>query len=215
LERQIKPTLVFIILTIGMLTLSPVSAEEDTRWFLGFKAGYFSPQEDGWDDIYGDGNVEFVGQGGLKISPKWDIGIEGGYFTEKGSSRTPSGGISTLRQKIQLFPLKVFFIFNAIFEKSQLLVPFAGGGYSHVIFLQSLDGQSTISGDRSGFHGRGGLKILLDIIDPVGADAFNIGWGVKNTYFIMEAQYSRADDFGSDSINLGGWSYLGGIVVEF
>ena len=202
-------------MTIGVLTISQVWAEEDTRWFLGLKGGYFSPQEEGWDEIYGDGNVEFVGQAGFKISPKWDIGIEGGYFTDKGSAKTPSGGISVLRQKIQLFPLKVFFIYNAIFEKNQLLVPFAGGGYSHVIFLQSLDGQSTISGDRSGFHGRAGFKILLDTIDPSAAEAFKMDWGIKNTYFVVEAQFSKVDDFGSDSTDLGGWSYLGGIVVEY
>jgi hypothetical protein len=102
-----------------------------------------------------------------------------------------------------------------ILSEDQLVVPFAGGGYNHIFFRQSLEGKETVKGDRFGYHARMGLQLLLDWLDSGAADTFDLDWGVKNSYLVFEAQYRRVDDFGSESIDLGGWSYMGGLLFEF
>ena len=60
----------------------PTWAADFPRWSIAFKAGYFSPEEDVWKELYGDGNLELMGQFGFKITPKWEVGVDGGYYSD-------------------------------------------------------------------------------------------------------------------------------------
>ncbi len=191
-------------------------ADDFPRWSLGFKSGYFKPALDQWKANYGgSGNIEWAGQLGFKITRRWELGIEGGYFTDSGIALTGSGLPTIYDQKIKLFPLQAYLLYRLIFNEDQLFVPFVGGGYSHFIYRQSLEGKGTIKGSQEGYHARIGLQFLLDWFDPAAADSFNLDMGVKNSYLVFEAQYRKVNGFGSESVDLGGWSYLGSLLFEF
>lgn len=198
--------------------LAPLSVRADDfpHWSLAFKSGYFRPALDQWKNNYGEsGNIEWGGQIGFKILRPWELGVEGGYFTDSGTALTASGLPSISRQKIKLFPLQAYVVYRLIYDEDQILVPFAGGGYTHVLYRQSLGGRGTVKGSQMGYHGRMGLQLLLDWFDPATADSFDLDLGVKNSYLVFEAQYRKVDDFGGESVDLGGWSYLGSLLFEF
>ena len=150
-----------------------------------------------------------------KITRRWELGIEGGYFSDSGTALTTPGQQTIEQQKIKLFPLQAYFIYRLILDEDQLFVPYAGGGYSQFFYQQSLEGEETVKGSQAGYHVRMGLQLLLDWFDPSAANSFDLDLGVKNSYLALEAQYSRVDDFGSDPADLGGWSYLGSLLFEF
>lgn len=212
----IKHTIILLTLIYTVLVTLPARADDFPRWSLWFKGGYFAPSSDQWKANYGSsGNIEWSGQLGFKISRRWELGIEGGYFSDSGTALTASGQTTIYNQKIKLFPLQAYLLYRLIFNEDQFFVPFAGGGYSHFFYRQSLENQETVKGSQDGYHVRMGLQLLLDWFDPAAADSFDADLGVKNSYLVLEVQYSKVDDFGSESIDLGGWSYLGGLLFEF
>ena len=68
-----------------------------------------------------------------------------------------------------------------------------------------------------GYHGRAGLQLLLDNMDPRAAGNLYTDYGIFHTYLFFEAQYIRAmvSDLDGVSVNLGGTSYLAGLLFEF
>jgi hypothetical protein len=82
--------------------------------------------------------------------------------------------------------------------------------------------QSTVKGFADGYHARAGLQLLLDVMDERAATNMLRDYGVYHTYFFIEAQRTRAmidtvatTTMPSESINLGGTSWLGGLLFEF
>ncbi len=194
----------------------PAMADDFPHWSLGFKSGYFTPALDQWKSNYGSsGNIEWSGQLGFKIFRRWELGLEGGYFRDSSTALTVSGRTSIYEQKIRIFPLQAYLLYRLIFDEDQLFVPFVGGGYSHVLSRQSLEGKGTVKGSQEGYHARVGLQLLLDRFDSAAADSFDLDMGVKNSYFVIEAQYRKVNGFGGESLDLGGWSYLGSLLFEF
>ena len=54
-------------------------------------------------------------------------------------------------------------------------------------------------------------------LDQDAANSFYLDYGVEHTYLFIEAQYTRAmiEDLSGQSINVGGTSYLAGLLFEF
>jgi hypothetical protein len=72
------------------------------------------------------------------------------------------------------------------------------------------------SGGTFGWHASFGLKFLLDIIDRQSAAAFDMSWGVNNSYLFAEYMITRIDDFGSDqSFDLSDNQLLFGLAFQF
>ena len=60
------------------------------------------------------------------------------------------------------------------------------------------------------------VRVALDVLDQSAANSFYSDVGVYHAYFFTEARYSRAmANTPSGSVNLGGWSYMGGLLFEF
>lgn len=191
-------------------------AEGSPRWSLALKGGYFAPSVEGWKREYGtEGNF----RGGIdlayKITRRLELGLDIGYFSDEGQALTLSGRVSGVRQTFRLFPLQAFLLYRFIFHEDQIIVPYAGGGYSHFTFRRLLENAKTIRGRFDGWHIRAGLQILLDGFDRVTAEAFEEEIGVSNTYLFFEGQYAKVNDFWSQPTNIGGWSSFSGLLFEF
>ncbi len=108
------------------------------------------------------------------------------------------------------------------------LVPYVGGGLSYYIWW-STNGVGNVStwtdadgknfkarGGVFGFHALGGMKFLLNVIDPEAAANLENAVGIVNTYLFVEYQASFINNFGrSSSINLSGNNIMFGMMVEF
>jgi hypothetical protein len=79
-------------------------------------------------------------------------------------------------------------------------------------YREKVEGQDTVSGSANGYHARGGLQLLLDGLDQSAANGMYMDYGIFHTYLFIEAKYTHAVISG---IDLGGTSYLAGLLFEF
>lgn len=195
----------------------PVMSEAGTpHWSFSLKGGYFMPNVDGWKDHYGSegaatGGIEL----GWKITRQLELSGDIGYFGDSGKAVTAVSGVQSIDTIYHnQVPINISLLFRLVFSNNQIVVPYVGGGYTHIFYWQKLN-NNTVSGDQNGYHIRGGLQFLLDPIEPEAAEDMATIWGVDNTYFFIEGHYSKVDDFGSADYDIGGLSILGGFLLEF
>lgn len=204
----------FLILLIGV---SSTQAAPLPSWSFSIKAGAYQPTAKDYDLQYGNPR-EFRGdlELGYKITRQIEVGLSVGYFMDNGFALGAlTGRVSGVKQQLILIPTQLFLIYQFAFKDGQLLVPYLGGGYTHVTYRRSVEGQDTVIGGKEGYHARAGLKLMLDRLEPSAADKLYENSGIINTYFLLEGQYARVNGFGNSAVNLGGWSYLGGFQFEF
>lgn len=221
------PTLKKILLTLS-LVLIPVMAlagqdnSDQPNWSLELKGGAFFPAAPRWSDFYGNSYTsEFGGALAYKIIQQVEIGIEGTYVGATGNGQALQHGrqpAQASQVSYELIPLNVFVLARGVFAEDQLLVPYVGGGWTRMFYREEIKGQGQkVQGSTNGYHARGGIQLLLDRIDPVSAKAFYNDFHVRHTYFFAEAKYTHAmaGTNPTGSVNLGGSSYLGGLLFEF
>jgi hypothetical protein len=212
------------LLIIAALILVPALARADEplleqpHWSLEVKGGFFYPDIDNWETFYGSKRTgHFAGSLAYKIFRNLEAGFEGGYISDKGRGFAPQHGLQTGSVKYELAPIHAFILLRGMFSESQLLTPYAGGGWTRMFYREKVENQDEVRGSVDGYHARAGLQLLLDDIDPSAANSFYLDYGVQHTYLFVEAQYIRAmtDDISGASVNLGGTSYLAGFLFEF
>ena len=191
---------------------------QDPRWSLELKGGAFFPAVDNWSRYYGSSHVgEWGGAFGYKPLRQIEVGIEGSYLRKTGKGNQPEhqllGGKATYRQ----IPLNLYVVARGIFREDQLLVPYAGGGFSRVFYRTEIAGGEKRSGSVSGYHARGGVQMLLDRLEPDSARNLYEDFGISHTYLLLEGKYTRAmaDTASGGSVDIGGASWLGGFLFEF
>jgi opacity protein-like surface antigen len=187
------------------------------HWSLELKGGLFYPDIKSWKQYYGD---DKIGQYGLAFSYKifrmLELGIEGSYIKDDGQGFAPSHGTTAGSVSYELIPVNVFVLFRGIVNENQWVVPYVGGGYTYMFYREKIQFQNSVNGHTDGYHGRAGLQILLDGLDRGAANNLYRDAGVYHTYLFIEAHYSRAVvNTPTGSVNLGGTSYLGGLLFEF
>ena len=214
------------VLLLLLLTFYPVAAsgaddaqstQNRPHWSLELKGGLFYPAIGNWKQFYGDDSIPQYGLAfSYKILRMLEFGIEGDYIRDNGQGFAPTHGTVAGNVTYQLYPVNVFVLIRGVINENQWFVPYVGGGYTYMYYREQIQYQSTISGHTDGIHGRAGLQFLLDGLDQSAANSFYRDIGVYHTYLFGEVQYCRAlVNTSSGSVNLGGWSYIGGLLFEF
>lgn len=217
-EQRVK---IFREILFGLIVLliaaSSTQAEPVPSWSFSIKAGAYQPSAEDYDINYGDPREFRIDlELGYKITRRIEAGLSVGYFADNGLalgavSGTPSG----IKQELVLIPTQLYLVYEFAYKDGQLLVPYFGGGYTHMTYRRYTEGQGTVMGGQEGYHARAGLKLLLNRLEPSAAVKLDQSSGVINSYFLLESQYARVDNFGGSSTDLGGWSYFGGFQFEF
>ena len=204
----------FLILLIGA---SSTQAAPLPSWSFSIKAGAYQPSAPGYDIQYGNPR-EFRGdlELGYKLTRQIEVGLSVGYFMDNGFALGAiSGSVSGVKQQLTLIPTQLYLIYQFAFNDSQLIVPYLGGGYTHITYRRFTEGEGTVMGGKEGYHARAGLKFLMNRLEPAASDNLYENSGIIHTYFLLEGQYARVNSFGNSAVNLGGWSYFGGLQFEF
>ena len=197
---------------------------ERPHWSLEVKGGLFVPDIDNWSTYYGRRDTsDYGGSLAYKIFRQLEVGIEGGFIRDKGKGFAPAhsamAGSPVYAGSVtyELYPLNVFVLARGIFSDQQWLIPYVGGGWTRMFYKEEVQYQSTARGSVDGFHARAGIQLLLDGLDPSAANSFYLDYGVHHTYLFLEAEHIRAsiDTVSSGSVNLGGTSWLAGLLFEF
>jgi hypothetical protein len=204
-----------------MMSNSARAAEpalERPHWSLELKGGVFIPDIDNWATYYGRRDIsEYGGSLAYKITPQIEVGLEGSYIKDKGRGLAPGHGIVTGDVTYELAPLNVFVLVRGVFRDNQVLIPYAGGGWTRMYYREKVQYQGDIKGSTDGYHARAGLQLVLDSMDPRAASNMYRDYGVFHTSLFLEARSIRAmiTDLNGTSVNLGGTSWLGGLLFEF
>jgi hypothetical protein len=214
----------FILVCILLILPSTVGAQskeiERPYWTFELKGGVFAPDIDNWADFYGKKDTSaFGGSLGYKILRQLEVGIEGIYIRDTGKGFAPGHGEITGNVEYTVAPLNVFLLVRGIFAEEQWVVPYVGGGWTRMFYREEIQNQGVIRGSVDGYHARGGLQFSLDVLDPQAANNLKRDYGIDHTYLFIEAEYIRAMvdtvTTPSESVNLGGISWLGGLLFEF
>jgi hypothetical protein len=213
-------TILFVVALIAVPVLAPAEEPilERPRWSLEIKAGNFYPDIDNWETFYGNKKVtHYAGSLAYKILRTLEAGIEVGYIRDKGRGFAPQAGILAGNVTYEIAPVQAFILFRGVFSEEQWLVPYAGGGWTRIYYREKIENQGIARGSTDGYHGRAGIQLLLDGIDASAANSLYLEYGVEHTYVFVEAQSitAKIDDATGASVNLGGVSYLAGLLFEF
>lgn len=187
-------------------------------WSLEVKGGYFFPAVDNWKTYYGDDKTwHYSGSLAYKLLRQVDVGIDGGMIRDRGRGYAPTNGIITGGVTYTLFPIQAFVLLRGVFSENQWLVPYVGGGWTRMYYRIRVEGQGPVRGSADGYHGRAGLQLQLDAADSDAATNLYLDYGIHHTYLFFEAQYIRAmvDTATNGAVNIGGTSYLAGLLFEF
>jgi hypothetical protein len=204
-----------------MMCLPAQAAEPDMErphWSLELKGGVFIPAIDNWASYYGRRDIaEYGGSLAYKIIRQIEAGLEGSYIKDKGRGLAPLHGIVTGDVTYELAPLNVFVLARGVFSENQVLIPYAGGGWTRMYYREKVQYQGDIKGSTDGYHFRAGLQLVLDSMDPRAASNMYMDYGVFHSSLFLEARSIRAmiTDLNGTSVNLGGTSWLGGLLFEF
>jgi hypothetical protein len=204
-----------------MICLPAQAAEPDMEsphWSLELKGGVFIPAIDNWSSYYGRRDIaEYGGSLAYKIIRQIEVGLESSYIKDKGRGFAPGHGIITGDVTYELAPLNVFVLARGVFSENQVLIPYAGGGWTRMYYREKVQYQGDIKGSTDGYHFRAGLQLVLDSMDPRAASNMFMDYGVFHSSLFLEARSIRAmiTDLNGTSVNLGGTSWLGGLLFEF
>src|SRR3990172_1547268 len=213
-----KLTCIFILTLLPAVTHAADRRSERPHWSLEVKGGLFYPAIDDWQAYYGDRKTgHYAASLSYKIFRQLEIGLEGGYIKDTGQGFAPVHGTFAGDVTYELFPVNAFLLLRGVFSEEQWLVPYIGGGLTRMYYREKIESQGSVKGYADGYHGKAGLQFLLDGLDQSAANSFYLEHGVIHTYLFFEAQRSRAmiDTVAGESVNLGGTSYLAGLLFEF
>jgi opacity protein-like surface antigen len=215
----VKRAIYALLLTmIPLAALAAEPAQERAHWSLELKGGIFIPDIDNWTTYYGRRDIsEFGGSLAYKLLDQIEIGVEGTYISDKGKGSAPLHGTVAGTVTYKLAPLNVFLLARGRFRDNQWLVPYAGGGWTRMYYKEEVQYQGTVRGSTDGYHWRAGLQIVLDGADTRAAGNMYKDYGIFHTSLFLETRYTRAmiTDLAGSSVNLGGISYLMGLLFEF
>jgi hypothetical protein len=193
-------------------------APERPHWSLELKGGIFIPAIDNWATYYGKRDtIEYGGSLAYKILRQIEVGVEGMYIKDRGQGFAPIHNTSAGSVTYELAPLNVFILARGVIRDNQWLIPYAGGGWTRMYYREEVQYQGVVRGSTDGSHARAGLQIVLDGVDTRAASNLSQDYGIVHSSLFLETRITRAmiTDLGGSSINLGGTSYLMGILFEF
>ncbi len=129
------------------------------------------------------------------------------------------------RATFRIIPLRASLVYR--YDYSALnhgvpLVPVLKGGLNYYFWrVTTPTGDTAISdgvvgsGGRPGWHVSAGLHLHLNFFDRRSAAAFDMTWGIHNSYLFYEYTWSRVDGFGSGGLNLSANHWAVGLAFEF
>lgn len=198
---------------------APAPAQAETRpdrphWSLELKGGESFPSK---SNFFGGNQAEYGAAVGYKLHRMVEVGLEASYLRGSGNGRLLVNNLESSEQvTYERVPLNLFVLGRLVLNEDQLLVPYAGVGYTRLFYREKAPGV-TVKGSVNGFNARGGVQILLDGLERDASQSLYKEFGIHHTYLFVEGKYldARADTSDGGSVNAGGTSVLGGLLFEF
>lgn len=227
-----------------MLFSAQAAADSPTRGFMEFKMGPYLPQVDNEFDangpyqeffgnssmVYGEFELDYhLWQGIGKLS----LGAHAGYGRVRGrlhlsgdeDAAIAAGEEVSERATFRIIPIRGSLIYRYDYSAHNHgipLVPVVKAGLNYNFWRVAEPNGDTAeaegrmaSGGRAGWHVTAGLHLHLDFLDRRSAAAFDMSWGIRNSYLFGEYNWTRVNGFGSEGIDLSANHWSIGLAFEF
>lgn len=235
-------TALLAISALGLAhTAAPATAmaqEAPTNGFMEFKLGPYTPNVDG--EFGGEGPYQefFAGRSMLHGElhadyhlwqgiGKLSLGGSAGYGHVRGRMRSEDGEVVETgeRATFRIIPLRTSLVYR--YDYSALnhgipLVPVFKGGLNYYFWRVTTPAGDTAESDgvaaaggKPGWHVSAGLHLHLNFFDRRSAAAFDMSWGIRNSYLFADYTWSRVDGFGSGGLDLSSNHWSIGLAFEF
>lgn len=207
---------VFIaLLTLCVSISTPAQTPDDSApsWSFEIKGGRFYPALKDWDVYYGkDSMPQFSAALAWKPLRMLDLGMELAYLHDSGVGDFPLQGGQGGKVGYTLYPVGAYAVLRGVLREGQWLVPYLGAGITRIYYEQNIELQDKVRGSAHGVYYKLGLQLLLDNLDHGAAGSLAAGYGITNTYLVLEGQRLDAE---IAKVKLGGASYQLGLLFEF
>ena len=200
---------------VFVLGVSASATEKSPQWFsTELKTGFWLPSNSKVEGFFGQCcNLISRAEFGLLLDSKYGFEGGAGFFIKDGKSiGKTTGAVSADTFGFYLIPLETNLTYRADFIENQIVVPYVKAGTDYIFFRESDQGKIT-KGFKYGYHGTGGLQILMEWFDE--ASGALEREGINDVYLTLEATYQKVDDFGKGGLDLSGWVYSAGLLFEY
>lgn len=196
-------------------TAQEQAAPPPPKWSVELKGGRFTPEVDNWATYYGDDDTSaFAATIGRKLWRQLEVGAELTYGSDRGQGDLPLNGTRGGEVLYEFAPIQAYVLLRGIFSERQWLVPFVGAGVGQLYYRQHVSNGDDSEGHTSYHVARAGVQLLLDRLSPNSAANLQSGYGIDNTYLLVDFQRSQAE-VDATPWDLGGESWLVGLLFEY
>ena len=180
------------------------------------EGGYFIPTGDRIKDAYDEGfigkfNITWLNYTNFETSAGVGlVHMDGSGLDENGKQ------VDSVSAELMYVPVDFTVKFRFQESKTQLLIPYLGGGIIGAYYKEKLENRSSDeTGWTYGFEGLVGLRFSLSSLAPKDMSSFNRTIGSKDAFLFIEGNYSSINRFGSDDFDLGGIGIMGGLEIKY
>lgn len=237
--RRCSSTIGLALFCVAALFAATAAAGEprETTGTMEYKLGPYLPMVDAefdngpYEEFFGGSSMLY---GELAFDHhiwqdigKLSIGVHAGYGRVRGVVRSATGEEldADERASFRIIPLRTSLVYR--YDYSALhhgvpLVPVLKAGLNYNFWRAKDPGGDTSvandargSGGQAGWHFTAGLHLHLNFLDPSSAAAFDMTWGIANSYLFFEHTWNRVGDFGDADINLSANHWAIGLAFEY
>lgn len=224
-----------VVLALGFAEAQASDDIPKTRGMMEYKLGPYLPMVDAefdngpYQEFFGDSSML---HGEIAIDyhlwqrvGKLSLGLHAGYGRVRGVARDAASGTeveSDDQASFRIIPLRTSLVYRYDYSAHRHnipLVPVLKAGLNYNFWRAkdpggdtSVVGDSRGSGGKPGWHVTTGLHLHLDFLDRSSAAAFDMTWGIANSYLFFEHTWTRMLD---DGIDLGANHWAIGLAFEF
>lgn len=229
-----------VVMMAATLWAASASAQSPANGFFEFKGGAYRPMVDQEFGEGGGGPFEaFFGGDSMFLGEVqydhhlWDgfgklgLAFNAGYGSVSGRLRMPDGSEVDLSDeaRFRVIPLRAGLVYrydySALNHRIPLVPKIKAGLDYHLWRVVGADGETAgtdaqrASGGKFGWHVTAGLNFHLDFIDEGSAAAFDMTWGINNSYLFAEYTWANVDNFGGEGIDLSARHFAFGLAFEY
>jgi len=179
------------------------------------RGGYFLPEDSTYKEFYGkwSNDIYFFEMGYYLFKNISLLGSVGGYYQRGKTLGEITGAESGEDLTWTTLLLEAGAGYRFHYMEDQIVVPFVSVAYSWLYFHENADPGPVNDGWKTGFAPMGGIRILVDDLDPEAASNMKRRWDVEDTYLELSARYNFIGESGE--VDMRGWVYMIGISQNF
>ena len=213
--RHVAPVLAAVVAAGAIACPDEAYAESPVSMMAEFKAGPYTP-----DSLGGAFKKHFRDDSGFIVEGEYDwqfwrgvgslgLGFHLAYGKIEGKSVEDSGEESIDSTALHWLPLRLSLVYRFDYLWTRFHFPFtiyAKAGFDYAVWWV-VDGADSVAksddgkdgyGGTFGFHVVAGIAFVLDWLAPDMEKAFDVEWGINNSYIFAEFMYTNIKNFGAD-----------------